>query len=275
MAAATLLFLFATSVAAQLTTSMWLPKYTLKTERIRFLASVVAADKDRLTLAVTPENDTDYEALALDMGGTDTYTIASTLFEFSTSDIYGAVGPSTADYGYSYRCEMQTADTEASCTVSMGQVMGRGRCQTATYEASTWTKVWSFTETDTTGVETLVWTRPSAPTTPVPDWCSVSGIPTVPSSALTTSAPVPRSSFGTYQIIITAGEEKISAASGGTGSTSSAGPTGSQASSGGTNSSTAPTGTAPTGTAPTGAAAPMKTMVPALAGLGAAVAVFL
>jgi hypothetical protein len=250
-----LLFLFAACTAAQLTTSFWLPKLKPGMEKVRFVASVVDADRDRLTLAVSPDNDTDYETLGITPGSSDTYTFASTLFEFYASDIPGATRKPSGDFAYSYKCEMQTADTEAVCTASSGPGFQRLGCNPPTDEA--------FSDTDTASVETNVKTRPISTTTPFKLKCGTISEAPVPSS-VPVGVPVPRTAFETHEFIITAGEDKVAAAAGGAASTSSAGPTGSQTSNG--------TGTT---ASPTGAAASMKTIAPALAGLGAAVAMFL
>ncbi|KAF2183468.1 hypothetical protein K469DRAFT_710633 [Zopfia rhizophila CBS 207.26] len=264
-----LLILFAASATAQLTTSFWMPKIYLGTERISYVASVVGADQDRLTLAASPANDTDYEALGLATGSTDTYTFASTLFEYSTSEMpRNVAGASSGEYAYSFKCEMQTADAEADCTVSYGPGIARGRCNTRSIPGYTSTQLWTFSDTDTAGVETIVRSFPGSPNTPIPDWCNEGSDAPVPSSALINDAPFQSTYFGTYEFIITAGEEKVSATTGGVVSTSSVEPTGSQASSGGTGSTAAATGAEGTGEA-----APMNTVAPALAGL-AAVAVF-
>jgi hypothetical protein len=134
-----------------------------------------------------------------------------------------------------------------------------------TQASLTATMLWTFSDTDTAGVETIVRTFPGSPTTPAPDYCSAGSDAPVPSSVLQFNEVLPRDSFVNYEIIITAGEEKLSATTGGAVTTSGPEPTGPQTSNQGPAASE-------TGN---GASAPMRTMVPALAGLGAAAAVFL
>ncbi|KAL5392583.1 hypothetical protein PMIN02_006094 [Paraphaeosphaeria minitans] len=106
-----------------------------------------------------------------------------------------------------------------------------------------YTQLYSFSDTDAVGVETIT------------DIDDIS----VPSSALVETYPHAKSDFNAYQFVITAGEEKLPKVT-----------TGGAASTGGP----ASTGTDGTGTGSEGAA-PMKTLAPALDGLGAAVAWFL
>lgn len=89
----------------------------------------------------------------------------------------------------------------------------------------------------------------------------------VPESARIETFTMPRSDFGLYRFVITAGEEKLPKATTGAAVTSG---------------SVTPTGTGSQGPAETSSqasnssgAAPMKTVAPALAGLGAAVAMFM
>lgn len=249
-----LLFLFAACAAAQLTTSFWMPRLKSGMERVRFVASVVDVDQDRLTLAFSPDNDTDYEALGITSGSSDTYTFASTLFEFYASDVPGATRTPSGDFAYSYKCEMQTADTEAVCTASSGPGFQTLGCPPIDGESS---------DTGTASVESIVKTVPISTTTPFKLKCGTISEAPVPSSA-PVGVPLPRTAFETHEFIITAGEEKLAAAAGGAPSTSNAGPTGSQTSKGASATESS-----------TGVAASMKTMAPALAGLGAAVAIFL
>jgi len=220
-----------------------------------------------MTVAIHPINDTDYEALGLATGITETITIASTLYAFSTSDRRNVAGASSGDWSYAGSCEKPTTATEAQCVVSYGPMIARGRCQTRVRSASAYTSLWTFNDPGTMGVETVVRTMPGSPTTPPPDWCTAGPDITevsVPSSELVHSFSL--SSLATYKLIVTAGEEKLRATTGGVASTPTVEPTGSQPPA---------DGSTPTPTSGSGAAAPVKTMAPALAGIGAAVAMFL
>lgn len=54
--ASKLVLLFVASAAANYTTSYMLPGL-VGTDRIRYLGSVIGAEGDRMTLAITPDND--------------------------------------------------------------------------------------------------------------------------------------------------------------------------------------------------------------------------
>lgn len=105
------------------------------------------------------------------------------------------------------------------------------------------------------GVETITRTYIFGPwTREFPTWCSISDF--VPSSGFQIAVSARREDIDTFQLFITAGQEKLSATPAVGASISSATPTGAGAGS-------------------SGAAVPMKTAAPMIAGLGAAVAIFL
>lgn len=81
-------------------------------------------------------------------------------------------------------------------------------------------------------------------TTTVPEWCGTGTEASIPSSDLIHGGPVQDSAIGTYEFITTAGDDRLTANAG-------------------------------RATRTLGAAMSMKAMALALAGLGAAVAVFL
>ncbi|KAL1595054.1 hypothetical protein SLS60_009740 [Paraconiothyrium brasiliense] len=268
---ATLLFsLLAATACANITTSYFLPNVSFGTNRLRFVGSVVNASNDRVTLAMALDNDPDYTD-NFDMA-TVTYTFGSTMFDFSTADfINRGRSVSTGGDAYSLKCDFPSTASTADCTISRGPELLKGACARTNYSEypeelrseRVLTQLYTFSDTDTAGVETIVHTFPGRnSTTPIPDWCSSetdrSKI-SVPSSALVDTFQPAKSSFNQYQVIITAGEEKLpSATTGGVVSTSGS----------------TPTGTVGSGTGSPGAA-PMKTVTPALAGLGAAVAMLL
>lgn len=116
------------------------------------------------------------------------------------------------------------------------------------------TSLWTFSDTDTAGVATLVRSWPAVSPVPRPDWCGEpqnSSAISVPSSALVKTEDIPKDRFTLYDVVITAGEDKIPS------------PTQSRNEPSNSDASGSPGG------------APIKTLAPALAGLGAAVAVFL
>ncbi|PSN67544.1 hypothetical protein BS50DRAFT_574220 [Corynespora cassiicola Philippines] len=170
------------------------------------------------------------------------------------------------------KCEMQTAAMEADCTYSIGTGLARARCNPPASPTSfVLTNLWTFTDTDTAGVETILRTYVNSPTAPVPTWCADENAP-IPTSDLITPVKIPRSEYGTYELVITAGEEKLRATTGGSVSTSGPQPTGtgSEAASVATSSEAAATG----GAGDTGAATSVRGAAPAVAGLGAAIAAY-
>lgn len=281
---ATVVFcLLAATASANITTSYFLPNSSFGTNRLRFVASVINASDDLVTLSVDLDNDPDYSIFGTELG---TWTMGSTLFYYSTYALINR--PSlTSDGGYavSYKCDIPATASSAACTVSRGPELVRPRCRSAkrtdidavNRSERKYTQLYSFSDTDSVGVETIVGTFPGYSSRPNPEWCGTGTIVTnisVPSSALVETLELPKSDFNQYQFIITAGEEKLpSATTGGTANTGSPAETGTE------ETGTGSTGTAVTGTEGTGTgspgAAPMKTVAPALAGLGAAVAMFL
>jgi hypothetical protein len=260
------IFLLAAHAAGELTTSYWfLRNAVVGTDRIKYVASVIDAEGDRVTLAMQPTNDPDYEGLPIQTERAFTYTFASTMFAFANSfEDQPSNEATTVNYDMSVQCEMQATASAATCTASYNEAHAslQAFCDrpTSPYGPTTMTRLWTFSDTDTQGVETIEITFAGSPTTPVPAFCTDAPDAPVPSSELGWVDTVERDRFVTFQVVITAGEEKIiSATAGGTVKTSGA----------------EPTGTAANEESGNGASAPMRTLTPALAGLGAAAAIFL
>ena len=135
---------------------------------------------------------------------------------------------------------------------------------------ATSTQLWSRTHSYSgrgsysAGVETLVQTVTLRPvTTPNPEWCEDEAyLKTFNGDSREVPASVLGQEVSTYQVVITAGLEKLNATAGASATPSTVQPTGTQ-----TNS----TGVSTSGSA---AAAPMKTAGPAFVGFGAAMAAF-
>lgn len=263
-----LILLAASTATAQLTTSFWMPsgKQAFGTDRLRWRASVVGAEGDRVTLAYRLDDDPDYSALGFTPNDDThiTMTFASTLWEVSSSDM--GVSTITGDKGLWLRCEKQSAGP-ATCTQSLNAWLLDLDCRPNTRSAEVWSDLWTFSDKGTVGVETIVRSF-GGQSRAVSEWCTNTAVepPSVGSfDTFTRDADI----FATYEFIITAGEEKLSATAG-------SGPTALDAKPTGTESGTgSASGTGPAEATGTGAAAPMKTMAPLVAGLGAAVAVFL
>ena len=276
MTSALSLALLVASATAQLTTSIWAPESPFGTDKFGYYGSVIGASEGHTTLLLTYDNGTDKEALGF---GTTAgiYTVGPTLFEFAEILYNGGTDTKsdarTEDQEYRIRCERQsTGNTGPTCIQSYGRMLAtRMQCRTQPARSrATSTQLWSRTHSYSgrgsysAGVETLVQTMVWRPvTTPNPDWCD-------DETYLRTfngySREVPASAIGqevaTYQVIITAGLEKLNATAGASATPSTVQPTGTQ-----TNS----TGVSTSGSA---AAAPMKTAGPAFVGFGAAMAAF-
>lgn len=261
--------LFAASASAQLTTSILGFKSNYGTEKLGFYGSVVNANNTHTTLALVYDNGTDMSNYA---SSPQTWTVGPTLFEAADKRAYAdsrTMSDSRPDdEDYRLRCEVPTStDASASCTATWGRVAAAFRvCQlqspgpesTVYY---TRTNTYGARGTYSAGTETIVQTFTARPRTSTPDWCDDETYPSTFTGVQSTQT-FRRDEFAMYQVIITAGQEKLNATAGASATLSSAQPTGSQAVSGSAVST------------PTGAAAPMKTLGPAVIGLGAAMAAF-
>lgn len=255
--------LFASAAVAQVTTSVWLPAYGA--DEYEFKASVVAAEGDTVTMAVEMSADDYY-------GGAETITFhGTTAFEnvITTTDVYGDYeGDITISYGCSQR------NNNPVCVYSSnGPAVWSSYCE-------------DYSSYATPVVETETYTFDSPPSTieqvstydyrdQVPEFCLTGSL--LPESYAIDTVSVRNSDMQTFAVTITAGAAKLSATAGATPSNSAASPTRTSNS----ESTPTPTGssnsTGPTNTPPppseqsTAAAAPMQTLAPALAGLGALV----
>lgn len=260
--------LLVASATAQLTTSIWALEYMYGTDKLGFYGSVVGADESHTTLLLTYDNGTDKEGLGLGSNA-GTWTVGPDLFEvvqtMRVADSRTASDSRPDDEDYRMRCERQSpSSSKAACTISQGRVVAGRLCNsprtsTRTSETLFFSRTHSYSGRGsyTAGVETIVETRViSYATEPVPDWCTDD---TFPSTFTGTVQPVPSDvDIESYQVIITAGLEKLNTTAGVTGSPSTAQPTVAQ-----TASASLPTLTA---------AAPIVTAGPAVVGLGAAMA---
>jgi hypothetical protein len=233
-------------------------------------------DKSALNLADTPE----------------TMTVGPLMFEYINNPGVGNVSPSPSDhifvndaFAIKLCCEVATtpADAIPTCTESVGPAVVREiQCQSdgpTTTETIIRSVVFTYSGRGTysAGVETVLNTFAFAPhSTPVPGWCSRSAHVPNPSVKTATRS---RDQFATYQLVITAGQERL-----GAGTTAAASVTGDSAvGSKASGSATTPTGSAASGTPTgsvssaqdTGAAVPVKTAGSVMVvGLGAAVVAF-
>jgi hypothetical protein len=246
---------FASLATAQLTTSIWFPGTMNMTAALS--GSVVAKNGDKVTVSL------DYKDLTKDpvyQGVPATVTVAGNTF-FA----YQQVLTEEVSYTIDGSCTRKDEKAVPICvisTLSYASVMS-DYCSSYTksgVETRTLTRTWPADSEGPASTETMTATFTNSETT-LPLMCSESIGPD--DSAQTITMEDEESfMFTTYQLILTAGTEKLSAAA-----TPTAGGPGST---GGSNS---PTGSAQSnGTAQSTGAAPMMTAAPLLAGLGAAAA---
>lgn len=261
--------LLAATASSQLTTSFWMPESNVGTDKIGYVGSVIDANSSHTTLALIYDNGTDNVALHLSPGHF-TMTVGPTLWEEAIIEGPTTVLDHTTEsdaYLYKMRCEQPSspADTvaEITCTESLGRsLLVELQCNTkprlAGTSLSTRTFTYSGRGTYAAGVETIVHTYvfPSQTRNSLPSWCTDEA--QVPQDGYELRLPLEKKDLGTYQVVITAGEEKLSGRP-------TAGP---QAS-----STAAGEGGAQTPTGSQGAAKPLVTVAPVVVGLGAAAAV--
>jgi hypothetical protein len=269
--------LFASAAAAQVTTSFWLPSMDVAPEDVNFQASVVGADGKDVTLAISIDGE--------DFGGAETMETVtfhgSTAFE-TVSTITDYDSDYAGDMTVSYGCT-KSGNSPVCSYSSNGPAVWSSYCADYSEYMTVLTTTSTYTFDSPSSVVEQVETQDYRDM--VPDFCLTGSL--LPESYAINTLSVGRTDIETYAVTITAGEELLSATAGATPTTSgasattkstgSATPTASSSSPSGssTGNSTVP---APSPTAPveqTAAAAPMVTLAPALAGLGALVAALL
>jgi hypothetical protein len=213
----------AASAAAQLTTSIWIPAEVYGTDKLGFYGSVIAADEGHTTLLLNYDNGTQTEALELP-SEPQTVTVGPTMWEVVATPITPYTSATSDvrsdDYDYRLRCEKQTAeDARPTCTKSWGRsVASKVYCGIPVIPPrSTSTVLQSFTHSYGSrgsypaGVETVVKTVTWKPrTTPRPDWCDTETLAST-FSGFTEIMPdsMVNSEVMTYQVVMTAGLEKL------------------------------------------------------------------
>lgn len=276
MARFTTTLLFATTAAAQasnITTTAWMTKFA-GSDKFGYVASVMGADAQHMTLSLDFDADTNRTALHIGGDGGN-YTFGPSSYTVNWPMTMYDLTPSGGDMNVQIQCTQPAqSDDGAQCTGILGDGYARfARCNeyqtTRTDRPNLTNSSTSYPHTYGTGLwgsggvetVTLNFTYSPQTETTTPAWCTSDE---VPASILTIEAPSPVESFAVYQIVITAGQEKLSAYSGVVSATGS--PTAS-AGSGITSASATVTG-APEST---GAADKINAVVPALAGMGIAV----
>ncbi|CAI6336409.1 unnamed protein product [Periconia digitata] len=275
------IFLFAAGAAAQVTTSVWLPggsdfyydsySYGDSSDFVeKFEGSVVSKDGDKTVMALN--------GIRAATSGEDSYRlstqtvtfIGTTSFAFVSVDDYHVGHEET----YSMGCSLAES-TKAVCNMGMvGSGLYESYCSyytatSSTYgpETYTFTDVYTYSNPPQTVTSIETWTDDSYNyyTPRVPSYCQSGS--TLPESIYRSTMTVRPQ---TYDVIVTAAAEKLTATAGptptGTNATNSNNGSGSPQNTGGPNPSQS--GEAP----PANNAAPMVTLAPAMAGLGAAIA---
>jgi hypothetical protein len=250
--------LLVSSTTAQLTTSIALLKAGFGTDKLGFYASVIGVSGPNTTLAVVYDNGTNTEALGL-ATKPQTMTVGPNMFEIRTN-----VPIANGSNSFILHCDLPV-DAEPDCNASYDPVLARGILCPASAR-TTGTRYLSVPHTYSArgsyaaGVETIVRTFVyGVNTRERQSWCTDRSY--VPSSGYSYKPTIKKEDVGMYQVIVTAGEEKLKATQGASGSGASVTPTGAMGSG--------------AGSASTGAAMPMKTVGPVVAGLGAFAAAFL
>ncbi|KAH9864328.1 hypothetical protein J1614_010262 [Plenodomus biglobosus] len=218
---------------AQLTTTIWAPLFPLRSDKIGYFGSVINANASHTTYLLNYDNGTDYTALGFGLT-TQMVTVGPSLYEQSSTRNFGIPNSaSAADVNaYILRCEKEdpaNQNANATCTVSYGaNYVYAMKCDVPQTEGQT--RVWTQTITYddrlsySAGVETILETRTFLPDTePAPAWCSDGPGLRTEGSAMTFDA-LP-TSFGTFQVVVTAGMEKLNATQGAGVTGSSAQPT--------------------------------------------------
>lgn len=284
MASLTATLLFTALASAQtvnITTTAWMTKFA-GSDKYGYVASVMGADAQHMTLSMDFDADTDKDALHIGGEGGN-YTFGLSDYTVNWPQTRFEPTPS-GDMNVQMQCTQpaQSGD-EVSCTGILGDGYARSiRCNeyqttqtgrpqntnsSTVYPHTYGTGLWG-----SGGVETLTmnFTYPLQTETTTPAWCTSDD---VPASVLTITDPNPVESFAVYQIVITAGQEKLSAYSGSsvavsTASRSTGSVSGGTASAGSGAASASATASAPPEN--TGAAGRIGAVVPALAGMGVA-----
>jgi hypothetical protein len=246
---------FASLATAQLTTSIWFPGGTNVTA---MTGSVVGKNGDKVTVSLDYKDLTDDPVL---QGAPATVTVAGNTF-FAFQQVLSDEITYTID-GSCTRKDDKDVPVCVVSTVNYVSLMSEW-CNSYTktgVETRTLTRTYPADSEGPGSTETRTVTVTNSETT-MPLMCSESIGTDDSVHTITVEDDEETFRFTTYQLVLTAGTEKLSAA---------ATPTaGGPSSTGGSNS---PTGSAqPTGTAQSTGAAPMMTAAPLLAGLGAAAA---
>lgn len=218
--------LFAAAASAQVTTSFWMVGYnSLGTDKLGYVASVIGANQTHTTLELNFDDGTDTSALGLG-GAPYTMTFAPNAWEQHTTS---RIQETISGYNrHDLRCEKNPEGESASvtCTATYGKGLARRiQCNTGIQEDRTYmntiTNTYPGRLSYSSGVETFTQTLIySSRSRSTPAWCGDRSA--YPSEDLTSTFPLDAKNFGTYQVVITAGTEKLQPTQGATPSANSA-----------------------------------------------------
>ncbi|KAH6612040.1 hypothetical protein C7974DRAFT_90183 [Boeremia exigua] len=273
----TLLFAaLASAQASNYTTTAWMTNFA-GSDKYGYVASVINADAEHMTLSLDYDADADRDALHVG-GPAGNFTFGPSGFTLSTERRSVMGGPS-GNMGLQVECtEPARVDAEVTCTGTFGDGYARyARCNeyettqtrrtprenmTTSYAHTYGTGLWGSGGTETI---TQTFNYPLVSETTTPAWCTSDELP---ESAVSTAFPASATKFAVYQIVIYAGQEKLSAFSGSS-AVNSTGPSSTESGPAAT-ASAGTNGTTSTPPESTGAADKMNAAVPVIAGLGVA-----
>ncbi|KAF3043733.1 hypothetical protein E8E12_009072 [Didymella heteroderae] len=275
---ATLLFAgIALAQATNYTTTAWMTNFA-GTDKYGYVASVIDADAEHITLSMDFDSGTN--ATVLNIGGPGgNYTFGKTAFTISTDMDRFVATPTDGDMGYQIACTQPAeADPSVTCNVKIGDGYARaGWCNeyqaTQTFQGKNITS--TITHTYGTGIwgpagtETITqkFEYPLDTVTTTPTWCTSDE---VPETVLERPYPTSATDFAVYQIVIYAGQEKLSAHSSPSVDVSTIGPGPSATTASGSSGAASTSASASRPPQSIGAAGKMSVAVSALAGMGVA-----
>lgn len=220
------MLLLAGTASAQITTALWIVGWSgLGTNKLGFYASVVGVNETSTTLKLDFDNGTDTSAMGL-AGAPFTMTFAPNVWEQHTT--YPVRADTDDDNRWDLRCERnpETQTANATCTATYGRAAARRiMCNTGIrYDRTnlnTVTNAYPARLSYSSGIETITQTYIfSSVSRSTPAWCEDQSA--LPSEDLISTVAIGPENFGTYQVIITAGTEKLQPTAGATPSPNSA-----------------------------------------------------
>jgi hypothetical protein len=231
--------LLAATASAQVTTTFVGALHPLDTDKIGYVGSVVAVNNSQTIVVLGYDDGTDTSALSIAGSNPQTMTIGPNLWG-QQDDLNLPVpgdqsGTASNNHIYNVYCEgWDNTAANWTCTSSYGaSIAAIIQCNTGTGNSEASTETFYNTHSYparlnySAGTETVTHSFVFAPdTTSIPSWCSDDpmNLPDEGSSEAYESAAT---RFATYQVVLTAGLEKLGATQAATPTIGSAVPTGS------------------------------------------------